>query len=117
MLTSRKTTLINATSLVAFSLSTALFTFFNVAIVSALWYAPELTDYSGSYITIVPVREAVFLTASAALALISFYIRRKASVAGLRMALATSTISLALLFINVALYSGVRAGLFDRLGA
>jgi uncharacterized membrane protein YozB (DUF420 family) len=117
MLTSRKTALINATSLDAFFLSTALFNFFSVAIVLALGYAPELTDYSGSYITIVPTREAVFLTASVALVLISFYIRRTASAAGLRMALAISTISLTLLFINVALYSGVRAGLFERLGA
>jgi hypothetical protein len=42
---------------------------------------------------------------------------RASSSAGLVAAMAASTISLALLLVNLVLYAGVKAGLFDRLGA
>lgn len=117
MPTPTRSTMIRATSLVVLVLSTALFAFFSVTMLTALWHAPELTDYSGSYIAIAPAREVLFLATSSFLALVSLLLWRASSSAGLVAAMAASTISLALLLVNLVLYAGVKAGLFDRLGA
>lgn len=109
--------MIQATSRVVLVLSTTLFALFSVTILTAFWHAPELTDYSGSYITIAPTREVLFLAMSFFLALVSLLLWRASSSVGLVTAKATSTISLVLLLVNLVLYAGVKAGLFDRLGA
>jgi hypothetical protein len=117
MSTSQSINVLKVASLLVGLASALLFAALAGSLTIAFWQMPELTDYSGGFIRVIPSDGAAFGIASVVLVVLAFFFGRFSIRSGLRLWARVATLSVVLIALTVALYAFIGLGLFDRLGA